>query len=125
VRFVRTPVRLGPLEFACTNVVWFDLAAAEAFFHSAWTVTGVTPDRITTDRHDAYPRAIRNIFGERVAHRTNRYLNNHLEQDHLGIKQRDLRVDLKPSTPLPASAASSMKFTPFSVRGRGATDPSH
>jgi putative transposase len=65
-----------------------DLAAAEAFFHSAWTVTGVTPDRITTDGHDAYPRAIRNVFGDRVLHRTNRYLNNHLEQDHRGIKQR-------------------------------------
>jgi putative transposase len=36
-----------------------DLAAAEAFFRSAWTVTGVMPDRITTDGHDAYPRAIR------------------------------------------------------------------
>jgi putative transposase len=51
-------------------------------------VTGVTPDRITTDGHDAYPRAIRNVFGKRVTHRTNRYLNNHLEQDHRGIKQR-------------------------------------
>jgi putative transposase len=65
-----------------------DVAAAEAFFRSAWTVTGVTPDRITTDGHDAYPRAIRNIFGERVVHRTNRYLNNHLEQDHRGVKER-------------------------------------
>ena len=25
-----------------------DLAAAEAFFRSAWTVTGVTPDRVTS-----------------------------------------------------------------------------
>lgn len=65
-----------------------DLAAAEAFFRSAWTVTGVTPDRITTDGHDAYPRAIRNVFGDQVRHRTNRYLNNQLEQDHRGIKQR-------------------------------------
>jgi putative transposase len=65
-----------------------DLAAAEAFFRSAWTVTGVTPDRITTDGHDAYPRAIRNVFGPQVMHRTNRYLNNHLEQDHRSIKQR-------------------------------------
>jgi putative transposase len=65
-----------------------DLAAAETFFRSAWTATGVTPDRITTDGHDAYPRAIRNVFGDRVIHRTNRYLNNHLEQDHRGIKQR-------------------------------------
>jgi putative transposase len=65
-----------------------DLAAAEAFFRSAGTVTGVTPDRITTDGHDAYPRAIRNVFGDGVIHRTNRYLNNHLEQEHRGIKQR-------------------------------------
>jgi putative transposase len=64
-----------------------DLAAAEAFFRSAWTVTGVMPDRVTTDGHDAYPRAIRSIFGDGVTHRTNRYLNNHLEQDHRGIKQ--------------------------------------
>lgn len=65
-----------------------DLAAAEAFFRSAWTVTGVAPNRITTDGHDAYPRAIRNVFGDGVTHRTNRYLNNHVEQDHRGIKQR-------------------------------------
>jgi putative transposase len=65
-----------------------DLPAAEAFFRSAWAVTGVTPDRITTDGHDAYPRAIRQVFGTQVRHRTNRYLNNHLEQDHRGIKQR-------------------------------------
>jgi putative transposase len=65
-----------------------DTAAAEAFFRSAWTVTGVMPDRITTDGHDAYPCAIRNVFGDRVTHRTNRYLNNHVEQDHRGIKQR-------------------------------------
>jgi transposase-like protein len=51
-------------------------------------VTGVTPDRITTDGHDAYPHAIRNVFGDRVLHRTNRHLNNYLEQDHQGIKQR-------------------------------------
>jgi putative transposase len=65
-----------------------DLAAAEAFFRSAWTVTGVTPDRITTDGHDAYPRVIRNVFGHQVTYRANRYLNNHLGQDHRGMKQR-------------------------------------
>jgi transposase-like protein len=35
-----------------------DLAAAKAFIRSAKAVTGVTPDRVTTDGHDAYPRAI-------------------------------------------------------------------
>jgi putative transposase len=46
------------------------------------------PDRLTTDGHDAYPRAIRHVFGDHVTHWTNRYLNNHLEQYHRGIKQR-------------------------------------
>src|SRR3984957_1636449 len=65
-----------------------DLAAAKAFFRSAKAVTGITPDRVTTDGHDAYPRAIRTELGKRVRHRTNRYLNNRLEQDHRGIKSR-------------------------------------
>jgi transposase-like protein len=65
-----------------------DLTAAETFFHSAWTVIGVTPERITNDGHDAYPRAIRNVFGDQMIHRTDRYVNNHLEQDHRGSRQR-------------------------------------
>jgi putative transposase len=65
-----------------------DKAAAEAFFRSARTVTGRVPERVTTDGHDAYPGAIKAELGEEVRHRTNRYLNNHLEQDHRGIKQR-------------------------------------
>src|ERR1700753_2046424 len=65
-----------------------DLAAAKAFFRSARTVTGVTPDRVTTDGHDAYPRAIRTELGQQVRHRASRYLNNRLEQDHRGIKGR-------------------------------------
>src|SRR5262249_16369937 len=52
------------------------------------TVTGSGPARVTTDGHDAYPGAITGELGEEVSHRTNRYLNNHLEQDHRGIKQR-------------------------------------
>lgn len=65
-----------------------DKAAAEAFFRSACSVTERIPERVTTDGHDAYPGAIRAELGEAVRHRTNRYLNNHLEQDHQGIKQR-------------------------------------
>jgi putative transposase len=65
-----------------------DLAAAKVFFRSAKTVTGVTPNRVTTDGHDAYPRAIRTELGRQVRHRTNRYLNNRPEQDHRGIKGR-------------------------------------
>jgi DDE domain len=65
-----------------------DMAAAEAFFRSAWTVTGVMPDRITTDGHDAYLHAIRNVFGAQVTHRTNRSLNNYVAQDHPFVKRR-------------------------------------
>jgi putative transposase len=65
-----------------------DRAAAEAFFQAARTVTDSVPDRVTTDGHDSYPGAIKVKLGEAVTHRTNRYLNNHLEQDHRGIKQR-------------------------------------
>ena len=65
-----------------------DKAAAEAFFRSARTVTGRVPERVTSDGHDAYPGAIKAALGEGVRHRTNRYLNNHLEQDHRGINQR-------------------------------------
>src|SRR4051812_11593987 len=65
-----------------------DMAAAKAFFRSAKVVTGVMPDRVTTDGHDSYPRAIRTELGKKVRHRTSRYLNNRLEQDHRGIKGR-------------------------------------
>ena len=46
-----------------------NMAAARSFFRSARTVTGVTPDRVTTDGHDSYPRAIRTDLGKRVRHR--------------------------------------------------------
>ncbi len=65
-----------------------DMAAARAFFRSAKTVTGVAPDRVTSDGHDAYPAAVRCELGQAVRHRTNAYLNNRLEQDPRGIKDR-------------------------------------
>ncbi len=43
---------------------------------------------MTTDGHDSYPCTIRQTLGRDVLHRSNRYLNNRLEQDHRGIKQR-------------------------------------
>jgi transposase-like protein len=41
-----------------------DMVAAKAFFRSAKAVTGMTPDRVTTDGHDSYPRAIRTTLGQ-------------------------------------------------------------
>ncbi len=65
-----------------------DMEAAKAFFRSAKTVTSVTPTRVTTDGHDSHPRAIRTELGKGVKHRTNRYLNNRIEQDHRAVKGR-------------------------------------
>lgn len=64
-----------------------DMDAAKRFFKQAKDVVGHKPLRVTTDGHDAYPHAIRRVLGRKVIHRTNKYLNNRLEQDHRGIKQ--------------------------------------
>ncbi len=65
-----------------------DMAAAQHFFAQARDVAGDAPVQVTTDGHDAYPRAIRETLGDRVDHRTSRYKNNRIEQDHRSIKQR-------------------------------------
>jgi len=65
-----------------------DREAAQQFFKQALTVVGHTPERVTTDGHASYPRAVRETLGDHVLHRTNKYLNNRLEQDHRGVKQR-------------------------------------
>jgi len=65
-----------------------DMDAAQRFFKQAVAVVGHTPEQVTTDGHTSYPRAIREIMGSNVFHRKNKYLNNWLEQDHRGIKQR-------------------------------------
>ena len=65
-----------------------DMEAAKAFFESAKMAPGVIPDRVTTDGHDSYPRAIRTALGAGVRHRDSQYLNNRLEQDHRGVKGR-------------------------------------
>ena len=48
----------------------------------------VAPQQVTTDGHDSYPRAVREVLGRNVEHRDNAYLNRRIEQDHRGIKQR-------------------------------------
>jgi len=65
-----------------------NMEAAQRFFQQAVDVVGHTPEQVTTDGHTSYPRAIRETMGSNVQHRTNKYLNNRLEQDHRGIKQR-------------------------------------
>jgi putative transposase len=65
-----------------------NMESAQRFFKQAVAVVGHVPDQVTTDGHSSYPRAIRETMSNDVAHRTSKYLNNRLEQDHRGIKQR-------------------------------------
>ena len=62
--------------------------AAKQFFGQAYETVGHSPKQVTTDGHRSYPRALRETLGGDIHHRTNHYLNNVLEQDHRGIKQR-------------------------------------
>ena len=65
-----------------------NMDAAKRFFQQAVETVGHAPSRVTTDGHDSYPRAIRETLGGDVLHRCNHYLNNLIEQDHRGLKQR-------------------------------------
>jgi transposase-like protein len=47
-----------------------DMGAAKAFFRSAKATMGFRPDRVTTDGHGSYPRAISSVLGKTVRHRT-------------------------------------------------------
>ena len=87
VLFVRAIDREGNLVDSMLGETR-DMDAAQRFFHQAQVIAGRAPERVTTDGHTSYPRAIRDVLGEDVEHRSNQYLNNRLEQDHRGIKQR-------------------------------------
>jgi putative transposase len=63
-----------------------DRDAAQRFFRQALTLAGRAPERVTTDGHGTYSRAIREALGPAVVHRTSRYRNNRIEQDHRGVK---------------------------------------
>jgi len=65
-----------------------DMTAAQRFFRSTLAVIHQPPKQVTTDGHNAYPRAIREVLGPQVQHRCSAFLNRRIEQDHRGIKQR-------------------------------------
>src|SRR6185295_10493696 len=114
-----------------------DLEAAKAFFQQALATVGHQPDRVTTDKRAAYPQAIQAVLGFTVIHRTNRYLNNRIEQDHRAIKQRyypmrgfgsfagaarfctafdEVRQYFRPTPPNPATSALAQKHQAFCQR---------
>jgi len=64
-----------------------DMEAAKRFFARARTVVGQVPEKVTTDGHDAYPRAIRETRGPDVRHRPSRYMNNRMEDGYNVVKR--------------------------------------
>ena len=66
-----------------------DKHAARRFLRRLVDVAQRTPQRVTTDAHPPYRRAIRWILGRKVRHRCSQDLNNLAEQSHRAIKQRD------------------------------------
>jgi putative transposase len=69
-----------------------DLKTTESFFKKAVETIGHKPEKVTTDGEVSYPKAINKVLGRTVEHRTNRYLNNRLEQDHRGVLRKELSV---------------------------------
>ena len=65
-----------------------NMDAAQRFFRSAQSMVNSAPTQVTTDGHDSYPRAIREVLGPNVEHRCSAYLNRRIERDHRGVKQR-------------------------------------
>ena len=65
-----------------------DKHAARRFLRCLVDVAQRKPQRVTTDAHPAYRKAIRWILGRKVAHRCSQYLNNLTEQSHRAVKQR-------------------------------------
>src|SRR5260370_35807487 len=87
-----------------------DMEAAKRFFKQAVEVVGHTPERVTTDGHDSYPRAIRETLGSDVIHRCNPYLNNRRTKTTVASSIATTPcVGLEASHQPPASAEPSMK----------------
>ena len=63
-----------------------DKHAARRFLRRLVDVAQRKPQRVTTDPHPPYRRAIRWILGRTVRHRCNRYLNTLTEQSHLSCQ---------------------------------------
>ena len=70
-----------------------DVAAAKAFFRKAIKGQGSCPQTVTLDGYAASHRAVREMKADgelpaETKRRSSKYLNNMIEQDHRGVKQR-------------------------------------
>ena len=64
------------------------MAAAKTFFQQTQDVADAPPERVFTDGHTSYPRAIKEELGAEVEHEVIPCLGNPIEHSHRGIKQR-------------------------------------
>ncbi len=64
------------------------MEAAKAFFAQAYEVAEQPPQRVATDGHRSYPRAIAEELGKGVEHEVRDCRGNPIEQSHRGIKHR-------------------------------------
>jgi transposase-like protein len=65
-----------------------DMEAAKAFFAQAHEMAAIVPQRVVSDGHTSYPRAIAEELGAEAEHEVKNCLGNPIEQSHRGIKQR-------------------------------------
>ncbi|MBD3885999.1 IS6 family transposase [Phormidium tenue FACHB-886] len=65
-----------------------DMEGSKAFFAQAYEVAEQPPQRVATDRHSSYPRAIKEELRKEVEHEVRNCRGNPIEQSHRGIKQR-------------------------------------
>jgi transposase-like protein len=65
-----------------------DMEAAKAYFAQAHELLEAVPERVVSDGHTSYPRAIEEELGAEVEHEVRSCLGNPIEQSHRGIKQR-------------------------------------
>jgi transposase-like protein len=64
------------------------MEAAKAFFAQAYELAEHAPERVVSDGHSAYPRAIAETLGDEVEHEVRHCVDNPIEQSHRGVKQR-------------------------------------
>jgi len=64
------------------------MEAAKAFLASAHEIGEEMPQRVITDGHNSYPRAIAEELDALVEHEVRSCLGNPIEQSHRGMKQR-------------------------------------
>ncbi|WP_346293189.1 IS6 family transposase [Sphaerothrix gracilis] len=65
-----------------------DTEAAKAFFEQVSELMPEPPERVVTDGHSSYPRAISEVLGKSVQHEVFKSVNNPVEQSHRKLKQR-------------------------------------